>query len=70
LLTGESRYFDALQPKYETVLNLYDTRRNKKAKKSFCPHANTGNTHHGMRYAGSKLFSNVKVQKIAVNSTI
>jgi len=24
LLTGESRYFDALQPKYETVLNLYD----------------------------------------------
>lgn len=24
LLTGESRYFDALQSKYETVLNLYD----------------------------------------------
>lgn len=25
LLTGESRYFDALQDKYETVLNLYDS---------------------------------------------
>jgi len=24
LLAGESRYFDALQSKYETVLNLYD----------------------------------------------
>lgn len=24
LLTGESRYFDALQSKYETIVNLYD----------------------------------------------
>ena len=24
LLTGESRYFDALQSKYVTVLNLYE----------------------------------------------
>lgn len=24
LLTGESRYFEALQSKYETVLDLYD----------------------------------------------
>jgi hypothetical protein len=30
---------------------------NKKAKKSFCPRASTGNTHHGMRYVGEKLFS-------------
>jgi len=35
---------------------------NKKAKKSFCPRANTGSTHQGMRYAGSKLFSIVKIQ--------
>lgn len=34
---------------------------NKKAKKSFCPRASTGNTHHGMRYAGEKLFSNANI---------
>jgi len=39
-------------------------KKNKKAKKSFCPRASTGNTHHGMRYAGSKLFSTTKVHKI------
>jgi hypothetical protein len=27
LLTGESRYFDALKSKYETVLNLYDSEK-------------------------------------------
>ncbi len=35
----------------------------KKAKKSFCPRASTGNTHHGMRYAGEKFFSNANVTK-------
>lgn len=34
---------------------------NKKAKKSFCPRASTGNTHHGMRYAGEKLFSKANI---------
>jgi hypothetical protein len=29
LLTGESRYFDALQSKYETVLDLYDDEHKK-----------------------------------------
>ncbi len=36
---------------------------NKKAKKSFYPRASTGNTHHGMRYVGSKLFSCTNIQK-------
>ncbi len=43
---------------------------NKKAKKSFCPRASTGNTHHGMRYAGEKLFSNAKItQNIPILQT-
>ena len=37
---------------------------NKKAKKSFCPRANTGNTHHGMRKADEKFFSNANVAKV------
>lgn len=41
---------------------------NKKAKKSFCPRASTGNTHHGMRYAGEKLFSNANVQKSGIKT--
>jgi len=36
----------------------------KKAKKSFCPRANTGSTHHGMRCVDSKLFSSVKIQNL------
>ena len=43
-------------------------KKNKKAKKSFCPRASTGNTHHGMRYAGSKLFSDSKIHKIIIIS--
>ena len=40
---------------------------NKKAKKSLCPRASTGNTHHGMRYAGEKLFSNANISNFLVN---
>jgi len=62
LLKGESGYFDALKDKYETVLNFCTGRvKIKKLKKSFCPRASTGNTHLGMRYAGSKLFSNANI---------
>jgi hypothetical protein len=43
-------------------------KKNKKAKKSFCPRASTGNTHHGMRYVGSKLFSFVNIRKIIIIS--
>jgi hypothetical protein len=38
------------------------TERYKKTKKSFRPRANTGNTHHGMRYASEEPFSSTKVQ--------
>jgi len=38
--------------------------KNKKAKKSLRPRASDGNTHHGMRYAGVKLFSSTKIQKM------
>jgi hypothetical protein len=40
---------------------------NKRAKKSFCPRASTGNTHHRMRYAGEKLFSNENITKTGLN---
>jgi hypothetical protein len=43
---------------------------NKKAKKSFCPRANTGNTHHGMRYVSSKLFSEAKIKKFFINEEL
>ena len=61
LLQGESRYFDAMKSKYETVMNLYKKKDNKKAKKSFCPRASNGDTHHGMRYVGSKLSNNINI---------
>lgn len=40
----------------------------KKAKKSFCPRASTGNTHHGMRYVGEKLFSNTNIIILQLNA--
>ena len=43
-------------------------RNTTKAKKYFCPRANTVNTHHGMRYAGEKLFSNASIQKLIKDS--
>lgn len=41
---------------------------NKKAKKSFCPRASDGNTHHEMRYAGEKLFSYANIAITRLNS--
>lgn len=35
---------------------------NKKTKKSLRPRANTGNTHHGMRYASDELFSKTNIR--------